>query len=57
VSYWSRSFRGLAEGLAEVRQYTAARLGERPGIDLVVLATSELASNAILHRTRTRPGG
>src|SRR6266851_1888179 len=49
MSYWSRSFRGLAECLSEVRQFTAAVLGERPGVDLVVLAASELAGNAVVH--------
>jgi anti-sigma regulatory factor (Ser/Thr protein kinase) len=57
MSYWSRSFRGMAECLSEVRQFTAAVLGDRPGVDLVVLAVSELAGNAILHTASGEPGG
>lgn len=57
MSYWSRSFPGSAEHLAEVRQFTAAVLGDRPGVDLVVLAASELAGNAILHSASGGPGG
>jgi serine/threonine-protein kinase RsbW len=57
MSYWSRSFQGIAECLAEVRQFTAAVLGDRPGVDLVVLAASELAGNAILHSASGDPGG
>src|SRR5690349_2211363 len=57
MSYWSRSFRGLAECLSEVRTFTAAVLGDRPGVDLVVLAASELAGNAILHTASGEPGG
>ena len=57
MSYWSRSFRGSAECLSEVRRFTAAVLGDRPGVDLVVLAASELAGNAILHTASGDPGG
>lgn len=57
MSYWSRSFRGIAECLSEVRQFTATVLGDRPGVDLVVLAASELAGNAILHTASGEPGG
>ena len=57
VSYWSRSFPGLAECLAEVRQFTQMVLGNRPGTDLVVLAVSELAGNAIVHTASGEPGG
>jgi anti-sigma regulatory factor (Ser/Thr protein kinase) len=57
MSYWSRSFRGIAECLSEVRLFTAAVLGDRPGVDLVVLAASELAGNAILHTASGEPGG
>jgi serine/threonine-protein kinase RsbW len=57
VSYWSRSFPGLAEYLAEVRQFTQMVLGGAPGADLVVLAISELAGNAIVHTASGEPGG
>lgn len=57
MSYWSRSFRGIAECLSEVRHFTTAVLGDRPGVDLVVLAASELAGNAILHSASGDPGG
>ncbi|WP_194913277.1 ATP-binding protein [Catenulispora rubra] len=57
MSYWSRSFPGLAENLAEVRQFTQMVLGDAPGADLVVLAVSELAGNAIVHTASGAPGG
>ncbi|NUR26172.1 MAG: ATP-binding protein [Catenulispora sp.] len=57
MSYWSRSFPGLAECLAEVRQFTLMVLGDAPGSDLVVLAISELAGNAIVHTASGEPGG
>jgi anti-sigma regulatory factor (Ser/Thr protein kinase) len=57
MSYWSRSFPGLAEHLAEVRQFTQMVLGDAPGAELVVLAVSELAGNAILHTASGAPGG
>jgi hypothetical protein len=57
MTYWSRSFQGLAENLSEVRRFTAAVLGDRPGVDLVVLAASELAGNAVLHTASGDPGG
>lgn len=57
MTYWSRSFQGLPENLSEVRRFTAAVLGDRPGVDLVVLVASELAGNAILHSASGQPGG
>jgi anti-sigma regulatory factor (Ser/Thr protein kinase) len=57
MSYWSRSFPGLAENLAEVRQFTEMVLGGAPGTELVVLAVSELAGNAIVHTASGTPGG
>lgn len=57
MSYWSRSFPGLAEHLAEVRQFTQMVLGDAPGAELVVLAVSELAGNAIVHTASGAPGG
>lgn len=57
MSYWSRSFPGLAECLSEVRQFTLMVLGDKPGSDLVVLAVSELAGNAIVHTASGEPGG
>lgn len=57
MTYWSRSFQGLAESLSEVRQFTVAVLGNRPGVDLVVLAASELAGNAVQHTASGLPGG
>lgn len=57
MSYWSRSFPGRAECLAEVRQFTQMVLGNAPGSDLVVLAVSELAGNAIVHTASGESGG
>ncbi|ACU68974.1 putative anti-sigma regulatory factor, serine/threonine protein kinase [Catenulispora acidiphila DSM 44928] len=57
MSYWSRSFPGLAENLAEVRQFIQMVLGDAPGAELVVLAGSELAGNAIVHTASGAPGG
>lgn len=57
MSYWSRSFPGLAENLTEVRQFTEMVLGDAPGAELVVLAVSELAGNAIVHTASGAPGG
>lgn len=57
MSYWSRSFPGLPENLAEVRRFTQMVLGDAPGADLVVLAVSELAGNAIVHTASGAPGG
>jgi anti-sigma regulatory factor (Ser/Thr protein kinase) len=57
MSYWSRSFPGLAEHLAEVRQFTQMVLGDAPGSELVLLAVSELAGNAIVHTASGAPGG
>ena len=57
MSYWSRSFPGLAENLAEVRQFTQMVLGDAPGAELAVLAVSELAGNAIVHTASGAPGG
>ena len=57
MSYWSRSFPGLAEHLTEVRQFTEMVLGDAPGAELVVLAASELAGNAIVHTASGAPGG
>lgn len=57
MSYWSRSFPGLPECLGEVRRFTQMVLGDAPGADLVVLAVSELAGNAIVHTASGAPGG
>ena len=57
MSYWSRSFPGLPEHLAEVRRFTQMVLGDTPGAELVVLAVSELAGNAIVHTASGGPGG
>lgn len=57
MSYWSRSFPGLAENLSEVRQFTEMVLGDAPGAELVVMAVSELAGNAIVHTASGAVGG
>jgi anti-sigma regulatory factor (Ser/Thr protein kinase) len=57
MSYWSRSFPGLAEHLTEVRQFTQMVLGDAPGADLVLMVVSELAGNAIVHTASGEPGG
>ena len=57
MSYWSRSFPGLPEHLGEVRRFTQMVLGDAPGTELVVMAVSELAGNAIVHTASGAPGG
>ena len=57
MSYWSRSFPGLAECLADVRRFTEMVVGDKPGAELLVLAASELAGNAIQHTASGDPGG
>jgi len=57
MSYWSRSFPGLPEHLGDVRRFTRMVLGDAPGADLVVMAVSELAGNAIVHTASGAPDG
>jgi len=57
VTYWSKSFAGLAECVAEVRGCINKVLGDREGVDLVELVVSELAGNAIRHSGSGDPGG
>jgi hypothetical protein len=57
MSYWSRSFPGLPEHLGEVRRFTQMVLGDAPGTELVVMAVSELAGNAIVHTASGAPDG
>lgn len=57
MAYWSRSFEGLPEHLAVVREFTRTVIGESEGADLVELVASELAGNAIRHSESGRPEG
>ena len=57
MSYWSIAFPGSAEYVHEVRWWTQKALGAVPGVELVVLVASELATNAILHTASGEPGG
>ena len=57
MSYWSRSFPGRPEHLGEVRRFTQMVLGDAPGTELVVMAVSELAGNAIVHTASGAPDG
>lgn len=57
MSYWSRSFPGLPEHLGDVRRFTQMVLGDAPGTELVVMAVSELAGNAIVHTASGAPDG
>jgi anti-sigma regulatory factor (Ser/Thr protein kinase) len=57
MGYWSMTFPGEQQYLAEVRRFTSKMLGEKPGTDDVVLVASELAGNAIQHTDSGEPGG
>lgn len=57
MGYWSRTFDGRAESVAEVRRFTVKVLGENPGTDVVELVASELATNAVQHSDSGQPGG
>lgn len=51
------TFDGQASRVAEAHQFTVEALGDAPGVDLVELVTSELATNAIQHSESGLPGG
>jgi anti-sigma regulatory factor (Ser/Thr protein kinase) len=51
------TFDGLAERVADARQFAIKVLGDRPGVEVVELITSELAGNAVQHSHTGRPGG
>src|SRR3954466_841038 len=57
MPYWSQSFNGRPECVAEVREYTRTVVGDCAGADLVELVASELAGNAIRHSDSGEPGG
>lgn len=57
MPYWSKSFDGRPECVAEVREYARKVVGDRKGADLVELIASELAGNAIRHSDSGEPGG
>lgn len=57
MAYWSQSFPGSAECVADVRRFAFKALGDVPGIDVVELVASELATNAVQHSGSGRPGG
>jgi anti-sigma regulatory factor (Ser/Thr protein kinase) len=53
----SRTFPGRADQVAAARTYVAGFLGECPVTDDVVLISSELATNAVMHSASGGPGG
>lgn len=54
----SITFPGNPEFVPQVRRWTISTLGgDIPGVDLVVLVASELATNAIVHTASGEPGG
>lgn len=57
MAYLSVTFPGTADYLSEVRKWTAMALGDRAGVDDVVLVASELAANALRHTASGEPGG
>lgn len=57
MSYWTMTFDGLAERVADARRLTIRSLGDRPGIEAVELVASELAGNAVKHSDSGLPGG
>ncbi|WP_190276676.1 ATP-binding protein [Catenulispora acidiphila] len=56
-SYWTRSFKGLPEQVADVRELIRWVIGDVDGADDVVLVASELAANAIRHSASGDLGG
>lgn len=57
-SYWTRTFDGLPEQVAEVREFVRRIVGDLvDGADDVELVASELAANAIRHSASGNPGG
>jgi hypothetical protein len=52
-----RAFAGRADQVAAVRTYVAGFLGDCPVTDDVVLISSELAANAVMHSASGGPGG
>lgn len=57
-SYRTRTFEGLPEQVAEVREFVHWAVGDLvDGVDDVVLVASELAGNAIRHSLSGSPGG
>jgi hypothetical protein len=57
VAYWSQNFPGRADCVADVRRFAFKVFGDVPGIDLVELVASELATNAVQHSDSGQPGG
>lgn len=57
MAYWSETFDGRAECVADVRRFTVKALGDSPGVELVELVASELAGNAVQHSDSGQPGG
>lgn len=56
-SYSTRTFQGLPERVADVREYIRRVVGDVDGVDDVELVASELAANAIQHSASGSPGG
>jgi hypothetical protein len=53
----SRLFPGSADQVGQVRRFVRSQVGDHPAADDVVLAASELASNAIKHTASGRDSG
>jgi len=56
-SYSTRTFQGLPEQVADVREFVCRVIGDVDGVDDVVLVASELAANAIQHSASGEAGG
>jgi anti-sigma regulatory factor (Ser/Thr protein kinase) len=56
-SYWTRTFKGLPEQVADVREFIRRIVGDVDGINDIVLVASELAGNAIRHSASGDAGG
>jgi serine/threonine-protein kinase RsbW len=57
MPYWTMTFDGRKECVADARHFAVKVLGDAPGVDLVELVTSELAGNAVQHTGSGQPGG
>src|ERR1700761_8974132 len=57
AAWWTRHFRGSAPQVLEVRHWLEALLPDCPARADLLLLTSELCTNAIVHSRSGEPGG
>jgi serine/threonine-protein kinase RsbW len=57
IGPWAQTFPGTPDQLRHVRAALRAVLADFPAVDDVILLTSELCANAVLHSGSGRPGG